>query len=263
MAPTIRVAFIGLSDHSWAAHSHFPALAASPDFDIIGLCNSSVASSQAAIEAFKLPESVKCYASPEGKSLPFLSHTPPPFSFLPTKLPNYIQFLFPKLINVSFLEVANDADVDLVVCSTRVDRHLPTIGPSLKAGKNVYVEWPLGKDSTEAQELVRLKNEGGVKIATVGLQARQAPIIKKLKELVDGGRIGKVLSSTYTAQGSQVGEGVIEGSEYLGFTESGGNLMTIRFGHQIDFATRYISHSYQVSLFYELLRKDTCVLTII
>jgi len=57
---------------------------------------------------------------------------------------------------------------------------------------------------------------------------------------VDGGRIGKVLSSTYTAQGSQVGEGVIEGSEYLGFTESGGNLITIRFGHQIDFVQQGI-----------------------
>jgi predicted dehydrogenase len=139
--------------------------------------------------------------------------------------------------------------------TARVDRHLPTIGPSLKAGKNVYVEWPLGKDSAEARELARLKNESGVKIATVGLQARQASIIKKLKELVDGGRVGKVLSSTYTAQSTQVGEGVIEGSEYLGFTESGGNWVTIRFGHQIDYVQQgicptIIKNLYSMKLFF-------------
>lgn len=82
--------------------------------------------------------------------------------------------------------------MDLVVCSVRVDRHVQTITHSLRAGKNVYVEWPLGANLTEAEELLKLKNEHGVKNATVGLQARQAPIIRKLKELIDGGRVGKV-----------------------------------------------------------------------
>ena len=96
-------------------------------------------------------------------------------------------------------------DIDFVVCATRVDRHLATIGASLKAGKDLYVEWPLGKSLAEAKELLHLKNEG-VKRATVGLQGRQAPIIKKLKEPVEGGRIGKVLSSTCVAQGGSHAE---------------------------------------------------------
>jgi len=99
----------------------------------------------------------------------------------------------------------------------------------------VYVEWPLGKSLPEARELLRLKNEGGVKHAVVGLQARQAPIIKKLKELADGGRIGKVLSSTWVSQGGSYGEMVAQGTEYLGQKKYGGNLVTIRFGHEFDF----------------------------
>lgn len=95
--------------------------------------------------------------------------------------------------------MAKDPNIDLVVCSIRVDRHFQAISPALKAGKNVFVEWPLAASLQEAEELLRLKNENGVKIAAVGLQARQAPIIGKIKELIDEGRIGKVLSSTFTA----------------------------------------------------------------
>ena len=104
------------------------------------------------------------------------------------------------------IELAKDPNIDLVVCSVRVDRHLATISPSLKEGKDVYVEWPLGKSLAEAKELLRLKNEGGVKKAVVGLQARQAPLIKKVKEIIESGRIGEVYSSTWVEQGSVGGE---------------------------------------------------------
>ena len=132
-------------------------------------------------------------------------------------------------------DLAKDQDVDLVVCTTRVDKHFITISPSLRAGKDVYVEWPLGRNSTEAKELLRLKNLGGVKKATVGLQGRQAPIIKKLKELVEGGTIGKVLSSTFVGQGGSSGEYIEQGTEYFATRSLGGNLVTIRFAHLVDY----------------------------
>jgi len=132
-------------------------------------------------------------------------------------------------------DLAKDPDVDLVVCATSVDKHFITISPSLRAGKNVYVEWPLGKSSTEAKELLRLKNIGGVKNAMVGLQGRQAPIIKKLKELVNGGTIGKVLSSTFVGQGGTSGEYIKQGMEYFATRSVGGNLVTIQFAHLVDY----------------------------
>jgi predicted dehydrogenase len=102
-------------------------------------------------------------------------------------------------------ELANDPEVDLVVCTVRVDRHLATIGPSLKAGKDVFVEWPLGKSAKDARELLRLKNEGKVKNGVVGLQGRQAPAVKTLKGLVENGRIGKVLSSSWSGAAGALG----------------------------------------------------------
>jgi predicted dehydrogenase len=133
-----------------------------------------------------------------------------------------------------------------VVCTVRVDRHLPTIGPSLKAGKDVVVEWPLGKSVAEARELLRLKKAGGVKHAIVGLQGRQAPIVKKLKELVNGGRIGRVLHSTYSSQSMLSANSVTQGHEMLGQKEIGANLLTILFGHQIDYVQQGISDTLYV-----------------
>jgi len=224
MAP-IRVGFLGLSKEGWAPEAHLPYLKASPNYEIVALCNSSVESSRAAIKAYSLPESTKAYGDPQ--------------------------------------DLANDKDIDLVVCSVRVDRHLATISPSLKAGKDVFVEWPLGKSAKEARELLRLKNEGGVKNAVVGLQGRQGPIIRRLKELVDSGRIGKVLSSTWTAQSGDVGgPSTTEGRKYLIQRETGGNILTIHFGHSVDYIQQVLGYGFStVSSILPTQRKTVALLS--
>lgn len=105
----------------------------------------------------------------------------------------------------------------------------------------MLVEWPLGKNLAEAEELLRLKNEGGVKNAVVDLQARQAPIVKKVKELVDGGVIGRVLSTTWTGAAGLGGASVVEAFQYTMQREVGGNLVTIHLGHSIDYIQTGIS----------------------
>lgn len=142
-------------------------------------------------------------------------------------------------------DIAKDPNIDLVVCSVRVDRHLPTIAPSLKAGKNVFVEWPLGKSASEARKLLKLKNEGGVKTAVVGLQARQAPIVNKVKSLIESGAIGKVLSSTWAGQAGNGGPTTPEGVKYIGDKEVGGNLVTIHFGHAVDYVQHALGYGFK------------------
>jgi predicted dehydrogenase len=168
-----------------------------------------VQSAQEAIKLYELPQETKAYGDPEA--------------------------------------LAADPDVDLVVCSVRVDRHLLTIAPSLKAGKDVFVEWPLGKSAAEARTLLQMKNEGGVKKAVVGLQARLAPSVATLKKLVDEGRVGKVLSSSWAASAGTLGESSSEGYEYLGRKEVGGNIVTIHFGHSIDYLQYGISSFHCIS----------------
>ena len=107
MAP-IRVGLIGLPANaktSWASGAHLPYLqAAKEKYEIAALCNPSVGAAKSAIEAYGLPASTKAYGNPQ--------------------------------------DLADDDEVDLVVCNTRVDVHHQTIKPSLLKGKDVYCEWP-------------------------------------------------------------------------------------------------------------------------
>ncbi|CZR54084.1 related to dehydrogenases and related proteins [Phialocephala subalpina] len=206
MAP-IRVGFIGLSKTGWGPGAHLPYLQASDNYQIVAICNSSIESSKAAIELYGLPSTTKAYGAPE--------------------------------------EIAKDKDIDLVVCSVRVDRHLPLITPSLKAGKDVFVEWPLGKNLSEAQELLKLKIDHGVKNAVVGLQARQAPIVHKVKDLINEGRIGDVLSSTWAGQAGNVGPTLPRQYDYMADREVGGNIVTIHFGHSVDYVQFVLGYGFE------------------
>lgn len=80
-----------------------------------------------------------------------------------------------------------------------------------------------------------MKNEGGVKNAIVGLQGRQSPFIKKIKVLVDEERVGKVLSSTWMGQAGHLGGSTPEGMGILASRKEGGNLVSIHFGHAVDY----------------------------
>ena len=51
--------------------------------------------------------------------------------------------------------------------------------PALKAKKDVFVEWPLGRTLAEAEEMAALAKSMGVR-TMVGLQARQGPSIRKV-----------------------------------------------------------------------------------
>jgi len=197
--PVIRVGLIGLSAKAtgtgWAEKAHLPYLLNSPKYQIVALQNTSVERAQAAIKLFKLPESTKAYGTAE--------------------------------------DLASDPDVDLVVSSVRVDSHASTLIPSIKAGKSVFLEWPLEANLGLAEELSALVKNNNVK-SVVGLQARFSPIIVKLRELVRGGEIGRVLSSVYTSQALGFGPTRPKVLEYTSDREVGGNMVTIYGGHSIE-----------------------------
>jgi len=121
--------------------------------------------------------------------------------------------------------------IDLVVCSTRVDTHYKTIKPSIEAGKDVLVEWPLASSVQEAEELVSLAKDKGVK-TMVGLQGRVSPVYLKAKDLIQSGKIGKVLSSSMTLSGgTNSRDSTGEGLAYFFDKSVGGNIISIFLGH--------------------------------
>jgi len=103
---------------------------------------------------------------------------------------------------------------------------------ALNAGKNVFCEWPLGRDVQEAEEMANLAAQRGVKTA-VGLQARSDPAIMHARELIQQGYVGQVQAVNYTSIGQAITERG-HGRIWQGDRRNGANTLTIAAGHAID-----------------------------
>ena len=124
------------------------------------------------------------------------------------------------------------ADLDAVAVSVKVPDHYGPTVDAIEAGKHVYTEWPLGRNLGETEKIAELAAERGVK-TLIGLQGRCHPTYLRLKELVEDGYVGEVLS----AKLNQVGSGVLARTSDRTWQRDvglGANTLTISFGHVID-----------------------------
>ncbi|WP_091017582.1 Gfo/Idh/MocA family protein [Paenibacillus amylolyticus] len=80
----------------------------------------------------------------------------------------------------------------VVVVAQPVDQTVLVL-ECIQAGKNVYVDKPLGWNAAEAATVAEAAEQAGV-VVMVGFMKRYAPIYMKLKELIDSGSLGKVRS---------------------------------------------------------------------
>src|SRR2546422_554351 len=92
-------------------------------------------------------------------------------------------------------QLVSQPDIDVVVVTVKVPHHRELVSAALAAGKAVYCEWPLGRDLDDARTMAALAAKQGVR-TVVGLQARQAPAIEFVQELLSEGYVGEVLSTT-------------------------------------------------------------------
>lgn len=130
-------------------------------------------------------------------------------------------------------DLAADPEVDLVVVAVRVPEHRAIVRAALDAGKHVYCEWPLGIDLAEAQDMAGQARRAGVR-SFIGLQGRAAPQIRYLRQLIEAGFAGEVLSATLVASGVRWGESIPLGSVYLTEARNGATMLTIPFSHALD-----------------------------
>ncbi|KAK7217063.1 hypothetical protein V2G26_005066 [Clonostachys chloroleuca] len=186
----------GLGPHAWAVFALLPVFLHSPDYELVALCNSSLESARRAIEAHGLPSSVKAYGNPE--------------------------------------DLAKDPDVDLIVISVRVGKHFEIAKPALLEGKKVFVEWPLGASTEEAETLTALAREKNIK-TIVGVQARADPLLLKVREIIQSGKLGRITSAHALGSTSSLPSHFwFNGMDYYQDIKSGGNLYHINFAHFLD-----------------------------
>jgi len=70
--------------------------------------------------------------------------------------------------------------------------------------------------------------------AFAGLQARAAPALRHVRELVCTGALGEIVSTTIVASGGQWGATADASTEYLVDAANGATLLTVPVGHAID-----------------------------
>ena len=129
-------------------------------------------------------------------------------------------------------ELIAQPEVDVVAITVKVPHHRELVAAALAAGKAVYCEWPLGRDLDDARAMAALAAEKGAR-TVVGLQARQAPAIEFVQELLRDGYLGEVLSTSIVGLSIR-GDVVVQPNAYMLDKANGASLITVAFGHSLD-----------------------------
>lgn len=85
-------------------------------------------------------------------------------------------------------------DIDAVYISSTNDKHFDQATRALQSGKHVLCEKPLALDASQAEAMVELAQDRGLVLAA-NHHLPGSPLHTKVRELVDAGTIGTVLSA--------------------------------------------------------------------
>src|SRR5881394_464365 len=149
-------------------------------------------------------------------------------------------------------QLVTQPGIDVVAVTVKAPHHRELVSAALAAGKAVYCEWPLGRDLDDARAMAALAAEQGVR-TVVGLQARQAPAIEFVQQLLADGYVGEVLSTTMV--GLSVPGGVVgQPNAYMLDKTNGANLLTISVGHSLDILNYVLGEFVDLSAVSDLRR---------
>src|SRR5213594_3079585 len=152
-------------------------------------------------------------------------------------------------------DLVNSTDVDVVAVTVKAPRHLELATAALDAGKAVYCEWPLGNGLDEARRLAALAKKKGV-LAVAGLQARFAPSVAYVRDLIEQGYVGDVLSTTLIGSGMGWGPTVEPYNAYLNDRKHGATMLSIPLGHTADALCHCLGEVRQLSATMTVRRKS-------
>jgi len=100
--------------------------------------------------------------------------------------------LYPNVIVTDdYARLLADETLDAIVVATSVPTHYALGKKALEAGKHTFIEKPIALKASDAEDLLATADAKGVKLM-VGHLLEYHPAVRKLKELVDDGSLGKV-----------------------------------------------------------------------
>src|SRR5438874_1623561 len=155
-------------------------------------------------------------------------------------------------------DLVSNSAVDVVAVTVKVPYHLELATAALEAGKAVYCEWPLGNGLIEAETLAALARKKGV-LAVTGLQARSAPSVAYVHDLIQQGYVGEVLSTTLIGSGMGWGPTAEPFNLYLNDKKNGATMLSIALGHATDALCHCLGEVRELSATMTVRRKSFTV----
>ncbi|MBP8116099.1 MAG: Gfo/Idh/MocA family oxidoreductase [Nitrospira sp.] len=111
-----------------------------------------------------------------------------------------------SMVHDSWKSLINDEKVEAVVVAVPPSVHFDVVTAALRAGKHVFCEKPFGVDADQAARMWELSRESHT-VCMVNYMFRTAPERVRLKELLDGNEIGRIIRVTveWTVRGRAAG----------------------------------------------------------
>jgi predicted dehydrogenase len=147
-------------------------------------------------------------------------------------------------------EMITDDSIDIITVAVKVPAHRDLVLAALKAGKAVYSESPLGATLAETEEMAAAT---GTLHTAIGLQGRHNPAVRRARDIIASGQLGRIMSARVGATTFGYGPQSPAAYDYFNKAASGASFMTIATGHVLDVIETVLGDITEVDARTELL----------
>lgn len=123
--------------------------------------------------------------------------------------------------------------LDLVVVASAVNLHKEMAVAAFKKGVHVVCEKPMAFDTEETKKMISARDHAG-KWGLINHEFRFLPARTKVKEILESGRLGKVLHVRYLCSFANYTALISKPRGWLGQEENGGGMLGALGSHMID-----------------------------
>jgi predicted dehydrogenase len=133
----------------------------------------------------------------------------------------------------SVYQMVNKNKTDLVIICTPHPFHMQPAVEAAKAGSNVLVEKPLASTLHDCDEMINICRENGVKLGVIS-QRRWYPPVKRVREAIDNGKIGRPVLAIVSLLGWR-DKNYYDSDAWRGTWDmEGGGVLVNQSPHQLD-----------------------------
>lgn len=123
----------------------------------------------------------------------------------------------------SFEDLLENPDIDAVYIALPHQLHAKWSVEAMKAGKAVLCEKPAVVSASQMEEIIECSRKNDV-LFTEAMKTRFVPAFRKLEELIQSGKIGKITGMQLSLC-DDFGENLLDPSRYYNTVEAGGGLL--------------------------------------